>query len=1408
MSLVEIADRWVIPGLTLLAGWSVRWGVLLAVFLIWLAVLPPRRAATRYLMGMVLLASGLLLPVVPRWGRIAIPRSLTTANLGGSPSADAVPRPALPIAEPDRMPIEVPARKWIGANPTVTDERPRPAEAVPAPSPAATLGRWRWAALTIAAGWFLAVFVLACRLAGGMLWLVRLRKEADDVDEVSRLIFEDCRRTIGLCRRVSLAAHPAVGSPLTLGGRGPTILVPVEWASWSEGDRRTSLLHELAHLVRYDDRLKLAQELIRIPFFFHPLVHRLMARIDRERELLCDETVVALGSDPLAYARLLLDLARCPGRLLPFATTFRVGCLRFFDRGTVIVRIEHLLEDDMGRTLSRPSTLRLVATGIATLGVALGAGGVGVQTVGPKVKKPGQDAQPAALAKQASPRQIEGLIREPDGKPAAGAVVVAALRHAAEPNRQVLKTSSDGRFIWSIPDGVVSLYLVVHKQGFAPAIWMGGLEADKRGDKFEEQLRTPEPFSAVLVDTDGRPLAGARVRIEMFAHSATLPRDGTGSQTVSTTYTYVRREVIRDSPLEELFETTTDQNGAFTLPTPGPDTWLKLRVTPVGARSMRLRAEKEPQGAIATTMGESGFVAAPAGQSTRLIAVPAARIAGRVVTKLPGVNIMGLEVSFQDSHPPDAGKLASANFGVQDEVKTDKDGRFVIDALSEGTVNVFVHGTGEGESWTYRAAQDVMLKPGETSEIDFELVRGVEVKGQVVAQSSETPVAGAGVGVYGPFRPRTGAMTRSARTDAQGTYRHRLPPGETYLYVMAPPPGFRRLAGEGSSRTVNIPAGVDHFDVPPLAIAGAVTVRGRVVDTAGAPVAGATIVGTCEGNVCVQFPGKETVTDARGEFRLPEGGYNTIAKGEPARLLVRLRDGAEHEVAVIPGNDGVATVKLALRVEKTAGVDGPKNVGPDELAGVVVDAHGKPLEGVEVDAWTWYPGNETHTDARGWFRLAKLDKSHKDRKIEVRFTKPGYTPELFLKQPSGVANWVVVLDNKTYFEGTVTTPGGKPAPGVLIRANPGMKQADGFMLSEIWTETRTDERGRYRLYAPADVYDVQVRAPDVGVARLKETSLGTDEAKRLDISLSPGVKFRAKVVDSLTGKPVAGVRLWHWQHKGIEGRSESDGMVTIADMLPGPFSFSVEADGYARWWSDQSSSQWGRRQILPGRSGGPGWQRNFDSVDFELRPAMEPVTITLEPAVKITGEVRDPDGNPVAGATVAPALTGTGNSLTGDTRFSVTTDPQGHFEMPLPASGEREYNVVAHDGKYQQWRKWANGVHRPFRAKPGEKLAMVLMLTSPATVRGRVVDGTGKPVANREVRASAADKLENRYYDPTVKSAADGSFELKYIRPGEQFIQAAPFWLDAAQAPPGSSLVVTLKAGETKDDLILRVERE
>lgn len=477
----------------------------------------------------------------------------------------------------------------------------------------------------------------------------------------------------------------------------------------------------------------------------------------------------------------------------------------------------------------------------------------------------------------------------------------------------------------------------------------------------------------------------------------------------------------------------------------------------------------------------------------------------------------------------------------------------------------------------------------------------------------------------------------------------------------------------------------------------------------------------------------------------------------------------------------------------------PPSNGPGrgELAGSVTDEAGKPLAGVLVDVWTWCPGDETTTDQQGRFILRKLGPEP----VEIRFSKEGFGPWYNHIQPTGVADLQVKLSSRTYFEGLVKGPDGNPVSNAVVRADSGPKHNPGVEITTVWTETRSDQNGQYRLYVMPDAYVVQVRVPKVGAVRLPKTQISEGDARKLDIHLLPGVTFQAIAVDSESGLPISDVRLSHWEHKGVEGTSGKDGKIVIDGMSAGLFTFNVRARGYTRWWSAQAAQPHQKKVV------GDSLQRNFDDLQFEVTDDLAPVKIELEREVRITGVVQDPDGNPVAGATVAPA-DGTGNSLTGDTRYSVATAKDGRFVMTLPASGNAKYNLEAHDGGHQQWRKWANGILPPIQTKPGDELKnVVIKLTRPATVRGHVKDETGKPLVDREVRASAADRLENRYYDPTTTTDKNGNFELRFVRPGDQYIQAAPFFW--TNVPPGgmtlklkkgetNSAQVTLKEGETK----------
>src|SRR5262249_30032427 len=153
--------------------------------------------------------------------------------------------------------------------------------------------------------------------------------------------------------------------------------------------------------------------------------------------------------------------------------------------------------------------------------------------------------------------------------------------------------------------------------------------------------------------------------------------------------------------------------------------------------------------------------------------------------------------------------------------------------------------------------------------------------------------------------------------------------------------------------------------------------HGRVVDAKNIAAAGVSILDVSQEGFPISHEGfgvpMPAVTDDHGEFQ-PAGPGHEVVPGREATVSVRLGDGREFDVKVVPTADGLATVRLPVaampRPEVTAvRVQGPHDVAPDELAGIVVDASDNPLQGVEVDAWTWYPGNETRTDASGSFRL-------------------------------------------------------------------------------------------------------------------------------------------------------------------------------------------------------------------------------------------------------------------------------------------------------------------------------------------------------------------------------------------------------------------------------------------------------
>jgi len=116
----------------------------------------------------------------------------------------------------------------------------------------------------------------------------------------------------GLNENIRLFISDRVTGPLTIGFIKPLVLVPAGFLTGLPREQvEAILLHELAHIRRYDYLFNLIQTAIKTVFFFHPAIHYISKQIDRDREEACDDLAVAQTRNPQALARGLAALQLC-----------------------------------------------------------------------------------------------------------------------------------------------------------------------------------------------------------------------------------------------------------------------------------------------------------------------------------------------------------------------------------------------------------------------------------------------------------------------------------------------------------------------------------------------------------------------------------------------------------------------------------------------------------------------------------------------------------------------------------------------------------------------------------------------------------------------------------------------------------------------------------------------------------------------------------------------------------------------------------------------------------------------------------------------------------------------------------------------------------------------------------------
>ncbi|MBZ5523689.1 MAG: hypothetical protein LAP21_15755 [Acidobacteriia bacterium] len=114
---------------------------------------------------------------------------------------------------------------------------------------------------------------------------------------------------VGWCE---LRVVPGLGSPAMAFWWKPRILVPEVCEEMAESGALTGVLwHELVHVRRRDYLWAVASDLICSLLFFHPAVWQARARMRAERELACDQAVIAANPEARAdYAESLTRFAR------------------------------------------------------------------------------------------------------------------------------------------------------------------------------------------------------------------------------------------------------------------------------------------------------------------------------------------------------------------------------------------------------------------------------------------------------------------------------------------------------------------------------------------------------------------------------------------------------------------------------------------------------------------------------------------------------------------------------------------------------------------------------------------------------------------------------------------------------------------------------------------------------------------------------------------------------------------------------------------------------------------------------------------------------------------------------------------------------------------------------------------
>jgi RNA polymerase sigma factor (sigma-70 family) len=422
-------------------------------------------------------------------------------------------------------------------------------------------------------------------------------------------------------------------------------------------------------------------------------------------------------------------------------------------------------------------------------------------------EKPAAPGQ-AAKAQPVGDNTVTGQVLSPAGKPVANAVIhlVAQGRGRSRPTIERVATTNDaGRFTCAIPPGRRrNATLVATAAGFAPA-W-----ASLAGRGPETTLRLAEdlPIRGRLLDLEGKPVAGAVLRLRRVGTTA----DGNlqpifNAMRSNPEWGLFGSEV---APLAPAFTTQvkTDRAGRFELKGIGKDRVAVLRVEAPSLEAASVyivtQARFDPK-VVLPRPGEarSGFAPnlrlAVYGPNFTHTARPSHDIRGKVTDAATGQPVANVTLVGTAQV---MGAVGEPHWGDTVEVKTDKDGRFLLSGLPKAPRR-FLHVQPGDRPYLDRLIEVKDVEALKPATVDIRLDRCVVIEGRLTDRTTGKAIPGsahwlpladnpllkglgtADVRLYrsGLFSPKPTGVWEN--TDDAGRFRLRLPGGPGVILARA-----------------------------------------------------------------------------------------------------------------------------------------------------------------------------------------------------------------------------------------------------------------------------------------------------------------------------------------------------------------------------------------------------------------------------------------------------------------------------------------------------------------------------------------------------------------------------------------------------------------------------------------------